>query len=192
MRIWQCNDCGARITTTFNPPESCECFAKNFKLVDKKDKCEICGNEDQRTIMTHHIVPKSFQGDNSEDNLMFLCANCHKIIHSELKERVKEWTLEKAKYRENIPEPKISKVLKNKEIDPFIIDNIIVFLDHLQYLEEEFGKPVPKEEIINHFKRWGNWGDKKIDEEKVEEILRTLKARGSIYEPRLNHFEIIE
>jgi len=45
MRVWQCQDCGIKITTRLSSPEVCECGGKNFELVEKKDRCEMCGND---------------------------------------------------------------------------------------------------------------------------------------------------
>lgn len=45
--------------------------------------CQICGwNEATRDI--HHIIPVSKGGQNEESNLIVVCPNHHRMIHSEL------------------------------------------------------------------------------------------------------------
>lgn len=58
---------------------------KNYRITAflyKEHKCECCGNSDKRVLEIHH---KNFNHkDNRIENLMIVCANCHRIIHSEL------------------------------------------------------------------------------------------------------------
>lgn len=55
---------------------------KNKKLIDnKKHKCEFCGKENCYTN-THHIKSKGSGGNDTEDNLIELCGNCHYKVHS--------------------------------------------------------------------------------------------------------------
>lgn len=42
-------------------------------------QCKICGNTDERVLVTHHIDKNS--KNNSTENLQILCANCHYIEH---------------------------------------------------------------------------------------------------------------
>ncbi len=62
---------------------------------------------------------------------------------------------------------------------------IHTILDIIDMLEKRLGKPVPKEEIITAAEEQG------IKVEDAEDILRRLKAEGSIFEPRLNYIERI-
>jgi len=34
---------------------------------------------DSKNLHAHHIVPASMDGEDSEDNLIILCANCHRF-----------------------------------------------------------------------------------------------------------------
>ena len=43
--------------------------------------CEICGYSFSPALQIHHIIPISLGGDNSEDNVICLCPNCHKETH---------------------------------------------------------------------------------------------------------------
>ena len=41
--------------------------------------CQLCGSH--RHLQVHHIKPRSKGGDNSEDNLLTLCRDCHEDVH---------------------------------------------------------------------------------------------------------------
>ena len=45
------------------------------------NKCSICG-WNESTCDIHHIIPKSKGGSNDDSNLIIVCPNCHRIIHS--------------------------------------------------------------------------------------------------------------
>ena len=44
-------------------------------------KCSLCGYNLYPIQQLHHIKPVSCGGDNSEDNLMIVCPNCHYAVH---------------------------------------------------------------------------------------------------------------
>jgi 5-methylcytosine-specific restriction endonuclease McrA len=44
------------------------------------NKCSDCGNEDERVLEVHHIDEN--RKNNNIENLVILCANCHKIRHN--------------------------------------------------------------------------------------------------------------
>ena len=56
-------------------------------IVAEKGKCEICGFSYKPVLQIHHILPISEYGDNSPDNIMCLCPNCHKTLHVVYKSR---------------------------------------------------------------------------------------------------------
>lgn len=45
-------------------------------------RCEKCGKEFESTCDIHHIIPKSQGGTNEHNNLIIVCPNCHRIIHT--------------------------------------------------------------------------------------------------------------
>lgn len=59
---------------------------KPFKTSMKKE-CVICGFKD--FLQIHHIIPLSKDGDHCEENVVMLCLNHHKMIHSKIKDRLK-------------------------------------------------------------------------------------------------------
>jgi 5-methylcytosine-specific restriction endonuclease McrA len=52
-------------------------------LIDNNIPCEKCG-WDKATCDRHHVVPLSAGGDDSPDNIIVLCPNCHRLAHLEL------------------------------------------------------------------------------------------------------------
>ena len=51
-------------------------------LVDAMHRCCLCPQHEDVTIDLHHILPISEDGPNTEDNLIVVCPNCHRKIHS--------------------------------------------------------------------------------------------------------------
>jgi 5-methylcytosine-specific restriction endonuclease McrA len=43
--------------------------------------CEECGKQGEVGFQVHHIIPISQGGDNSFENLMYLCVYCHENKH---------------------------------------------------------------------------------------------------------------
>ncbi len=41
--------------------------------------CQLCGSH--RHLQMHHIKPRSQGGDNTENNLLTLCRECHYAVH---------------------------------------------------------------------------------------------------------------
>lgn len=53
----------------------------NHKLIDeKKHDCEYCGKKNCYTN-THHIKSKGSGGNDTKDNLIELCGDCHRKVH---------------------------------------------------------------------------------------------------------------
>ena len=47
---------------------------------EKKNKrCEKCGSTTK--VVMHHIVPVIIGGNNAEDNIAYLCSECHRDVH---------------------------------------------------------------------------------------------------------------
>lgn len=57
------------------------------KILYLKKYCEICNSK--RFLQVHHILPRSSNPELAmdEENLMVLCKDCHKSIHSKDKHR---------------------------------------------------------------------------------------------------------
>lgn len=48
----------------------------------KNPHCEYCGNPNKNILQLHHIKSICNGGDNSIDNVIILCPNCHKMVHA--------------------------------------------------------------------------------------------------------------
>lgn len=71
------------LSTSYNPVPKNE-RKKNKKLIDdKKHNCEYCGKKNCYTN-THHIRSKGAGGDDTENNLIELCGDCHRKAHDGL------------------------------------------------------------------------------------------------------------
>ena len=69
------------LRNSYNPVPKNE-RKKNKKLIDsKKHNCEYCGKKNCYTN-THHIRSKGAGGDDTENNLIELCGDCHVKAHS--------------------------------------------------------------------------------------------------------------
>lgn len=68
------------------------------KILERAHKgCSICG-WNESTCDIHHIIPKSKGGNNEHNNLIIVCPNCHRIIHTTNKYSIdflKEHSMEK-------------------------------------------------------------------------------------------------
>lgn len=47
-------------------------------------ECQICGEKNKYTAELHHIKPLEIGGKNTLNNLVCLCANCHRKVHAPL------------------------------------------------------------------------------------------------------------
>ncbi len=48
-------------------------------------RCQVCGSLYELEV--HHMQRRSRQGDDSSENLITLCADCHRAIHAGSKDR---------------------------------------------------------------------------------------------------------
>jgi hypothetical protein len=44
------------------------------------ERCRVCGEDNPLVLEEHHLVPDRWGGSDSEENLVTLCANCHRAI----------------------------------------------------------------------------------------------------------------
>ena len=52
------------------------------RLREKIPYCQFCGS--QKLLQVHHIIPYKYQKDNTVNNLLVLCARCHKKVEYEV------------------------------------------------------------------------------------------------------------
>lgn len=48
----------------------------------KNPHCQYCGNPNKDILQLHHIKPICNGGDNDINNIILLCPNCHKMVHT--------------------------------------------------------------------------------------------------------------
>ena len=69
---------------TKRPPDRlvAKAYRELCKEVLERDgwRCQACGS--LRGLEVHHIQRRSQSGDDSEDNLITLCSDCHRAIHA--------------------------------------------------------------------------------------------------------------
>ena len=100
-----CNDCKHKVIhyKDINSLTSIKDLSKRTitKILLRANKgCSICG-WNESTCDIHHIIPKSKGGNNENNNLIIVCPNCHRIIHTSNKystEFLQEHSIEKEFY----------------------------------------------------------------------------------------------
>ena len=81
-----CNNCKRKVVH-FQDVNSltsiADCSKRTItKILERANKgCSICG-WNESTCDIHHIIPKSQGGTNEHNNLIIVCPNCHRIIHT--------------------------------------------------------------------------------------------------------------
>ena len=73
-------------------------MSKQMRVVKDKlyakygKRCEVCGEKFKKEKLTgHHIVPKSFKGEISEDNILIACEHCHFNVINKIEYDTKEY-----------------------------------------------------------------------------------------------------
>lgn len=51
------------------------------------EACFICAEANPNVLENHHIVPQRYGGSDSNENLVTLCANCHRAVERLYDER---------------------------------------------------------------------------------------------------------
>lgn len=60
--------------------------AKKEQIIESFDsKCCVCGFSFEPILQLHHILPVSKFGGNSDGNVICVCPNCHKMLHTAYK-----------------------------------------------------------------------------------------------------------
>lgn len=79
-----CNECKQKRSHYKNDITSILDVSKRTitKILQRSNKgCSICG-WNESTCDIHHIIPKSKGGNDELDNLIVVCPNCHRVIHT--------------------------------------------------------------------------------------------------------------
>lgn len=54
---------------------------RNAVLERDRNQCQRCGTSGENRLQLHHVTYRSHQGTHLEDNLVTLCATCHRAHH---------------------------------------------------------------------------------------------------------------
>jgi len=101
------------------------------------DRCQICGDVRPRSLEEHHILPRRFGGGDHEDNLVTLCASCHRALESIYDKQF--WT--------------------TIGVRPSDGSNTVAeFVDRRLSLDESYG-PTPKSEVYQWYAGWCRAGE---------------------------------
>ena len=68
---------------------------KDLVLSESNFQCAYCGHRDGLNLTCHHLVQRKDKGENSYNNLIALCYNCHNGIHDS--ESIKEKDIRRIK-----------------------------------------------------------------------------------------------
>jgi 5-methylcytosine-specific restriction endonuclease McrA len=55
---------------------------EKIKNPEPVESCKFCSETDPDALESHHIIPRRFNGSDEDDNLVTLCASCHRKIES--------------------------------------------------------------------------------------------------------------
>jgi len=85
-RLIHCEECKSKRPHNKNIEEIKSVFELSSRTRSKilkrmKLGCFICG-WNEATLDTHHIIYRSKKGTDDHSNLIYVCPNCHRIIHS--------------------------------------------------------------------------------------------------------------
>lgn len=50
-------------------------------VLDRDGGCVLCGTSGENRLQLHHVVLRSQGGRHDADNLVVLCADCHRDVH---------------------------------------------------------------------------------------------------------------
>jgi len=101
------------------------------------DRCQICGDVRPRSLEEHHILPRRFGGSDHEDNLVTLCASCHRALESIYDKQF--WTAVGLRPSDGS-------------------NTVAEFVDRRLSLDESYG-PTPKSEVYQWYADWCQAGE---------------------------------
>jgi len=101
------------------------------------EQCQICGVKRPRSMEEHHILPRRFGGSDTDDNLVVLCANCHRAVESIYDKQFWE-----------------SVGLRPTEGS----NTITEFADRMLDIDQSHG-PVPKADLYSRYSEWCEAGN---------------------------------
>ncbi|WP_242695431.1 HNH endonuclease [Halomontanus rarus] len=95
--------------------------------------CFICSEGNDCKLQKHHIVPRRYGGSDSEENLVTLCANCHRAVEALYDDR----------FYDRLEEQFLQEVLEERLTDQAISEEAILET----VTEQDDGRGVWKAEL---------------------------------------------
>jgi 5-methylcytosine-specific restriction endonuclease McrA len=68
----------SQVNSTFSKKQLYD-IAEEIDIIEGS-KCYFCSESESSCLEEHHIIPRSMNGHNSSNNLVVLCASCHRKI----------------------------------------------------------------------------------------------------------------
>ena len=108
--------------------------------------CAICGIRDQRVLTIHHINHENKKSDDSYDNLIVLCHNCHTSYHQGkgLKitsiKKIKKRLIQKTLTQFGVNALKEAKRKKSVSGAPYLLSHLLE-MGYLSFSEILIGEP---------------------------------------------------
>ena len=84
---------------------------KRNRYINNESKCLVCEIDNNFLLCVHHIVAVADGGTNSPKNLMVLCHNCHRLIHTIIGKNDKERVFALNYFFENHSKDKFNLIL---------------------------------------------------------------------------------
>lgn len=76
--IQEVTDNEAQLNNTFTKKQLYK-IAEEIDIIEGS-KCYFCGESESSCLEEHHIIPRSMNGHDKSNNLVVLCASCHRKI----------------------------------------------------------------------------------------------------------------
>lgn len=139
-----------------------------------RDTCYFCHHPDSAALEHHHVHPQRFGGPDDAENLVTVCANCHRKLESLYDDSFyAALGVEIESGDEQIKEDFKVVVAESGSVKtvPSIIDDI----------EDDYAEGAP----VNVVKKKAI--DRGMDADMVDHEVEKLKQKGEVYEPRTDH-----
>ena len=165
--------------------------------------CVQCGESDFRTLVMHHIIPKSEGGSKHEDNLLTLCENCHAIKHFDVGQSYsgnipqKEWDIHWLNFAKYVSEG--SKCLSRKIGAVIVLDNKLLSIGRngpargaKHCNERELGFYMDLESLLpgaTDYNTWENTSDATVKPTKCPRKYFSYKSSQGLHLCQAGHAE---
>lgn len=125
--------------------------------MSKLVRCGICGEDNPKVIEKHHKFPRRFGGPDTDDNIIKLCANCHRCIENEYDNEFWAAAFDQFRMLDEHGDDMPSLETMEKEIEDELIKRIryeiVNLLDNEDYSHTEIAQLIEKMETVDTLSR---------------------------------------